>query len=227
MSFVGRFSKNIARPSLAHLYGHMKPLGLSNMIVDSSAKASGEKDTTESTLLATNYPLVLPGDRMQSTRLSEAVCAGGVPVLFRARLGIQGKDSHIIKQHCRALDWYKCMTPTLSVPPSARLPAGHLASTVPPMSTADNCSAYPTKNKIMPDCLWRPPHEDSQPFSSYGLLLENATSLQDDLLAVPPARFAKLRATARCVCNTHFRSTAESLSRMLEHFMNPTSPRCT
>lgn len=107
ISFIGRLSKNVEREKVARLYAASRPLRLHNAIVQHHA-GPGHSDPTESVLSRSRFPLVLPGDHMHSTRLSEAVCAGGVPVLCRSEHGFAKRNSGQLEdlpRYCRHVEY--------------------------------------------------------------------------------------------------------------------------
>ena len=206
ISFIGRWTKNAIRMELAHLHSRARPLGLKNVFLNSGYPVKKHQhgnaarnqttgtDETQAVLGKSRFPLVLPGDLMDSTRFGEAVCAGGIPVLFRPLHGYKPPASLSkheppvpLKKYCRALE-------LLSMPNASSLVATQLP------------------------CLWRPPHQESIPFASYGIALDNATSLLTDLIAIPPNKLEALRMAARNACHKYYRSTSSTLERMIQYY---------
>jgi len=189
-SFVGRLSKHAVRQEMANLTAKARTMQLRTAIIDSSSRKASEGgvDLTVSVLRRTRFPLVLPGDHMHSTRLGEAVCAGGVPVLVRAANGVVQRANGMRHSGQHTL-----------------VPLAHYCRQVDYQEGGE--------------CLWRPPHEESIPFSTYGLVVDNTTCLLPRLLSLTPHDFKRLQMAAYDVCQTHYRSTALMIARTIDYFL--------
>jgi hypothetical protein len=162
ISFIGRWTKNAIRMELAHLHSRARPLGLKNVFLNSGypVKKLQHGNAARNQTTGTDETQAVLG----KSRSRPSFGAGGIPVLFRPLHG------------------YK--------------PPASLSKHKPPVPLKKDCHALellsvPNASSLVATqlpCLWRPPHQESIPFASYGIALDNATSLLTDLIAISRAQ---------------------------------------